>query len=84
MESLVGLTGAVAVLDPLVRPGLPTGRGRGLGVVDAIHQPDAKAALAAQGMQPVGNTPAEFAAIITADTARWGKVIRDANIQVGQ
>jgi tripartite-type tricarboxylate transporter receptor subunit TctC len=54
------------------------------GVWQAIHQPDAKAALAAQGLQPVGSTPAEFGAVIAADTARWGKVIRDANIQVGQ
>ncbi len=53
-------------------------------VVQAINQSDAKTALAAQGSQPVGSTPAELAAIIAADTARWGKVIRDANIQVGQ
>jgi tripartite-type tricarboxylate transporter receptor subunit TctC len=52
------------------------------GVIAAISAPEAKAALAAQGAQPVGNTPAELAAVIAADTARWGKVIRDADIKV--
>lgn len=50
--------------------------------VEAIKTPEAKAALEAQGAQPVGGTPAELAAVIAADTARWGKVIRDANIKV--
>jgi tripartite-type tricarboxylate transporter receptor subunit TctC len=52
------------------------------GVIAAINAPEAKAALAAQGAQPVGNTPAELAAVIAADTARWGKVIREADIKV--
>jgi tripartite-type tricarboxylate transporter receptor subunit TctC len=52
------------------------------GVIAAINAPEAKAALAAQGAQPVGNTPAELAAVIAADTVRWGKVIRDADIKV--
>jgi tripartite-type tricarboxylate transporter receptor subunit TctC len=52
------------------------------GVVRALNLPDVKATLAAQGATPVGNLPAELAAIIAADTARWAKVIRDANIEV--
>jgi tripartite-type tricarboxylate transporter receptor subunit TctC len=52
------------------------------GVIAAINAPEAKAALEAQGARPVGNTPAELAAVIAADTARWGKVIRDADIKV--
>ena len=52
------------------------------GVVRAINAPDAKSALEAQGARPVGSTPAELAAVIAADTARWSKVVRDANIQV--
>lgn len=54
------------------------------GVVAAINAPAAKASLQAQGAQPVGGTPAELAALIAADTARWGKVIKDANIKVAQ
>jgi tripartite-type tricarboxylate transporter receptor subunit TctC len=50
--------------------------------VEAIKAPEAKAALEAQGAQPVGNSPAELAAVIKTDTARWGKVIRDANIKI--
>ncbi|MBX9845043.1 MAG: tripartite tricarboxylate transporter substrate binding protein [Xanthobacteraceae bacterium] len=50
--------------------------------VEAIKAPDAKSALEAQGAQPVGGTPAELSAVIATDTARWGKVIRDANIKL--
>jgi tripartite-type tricarboxylate transporter receptor subunit TctC len=53
-------------------------------VVRAIHLPDVKAALAAQGAQPVGGSPAELAAVIAADTARWAKVIKEANIEIRQ
>jgi tripartite-type tricarboxylate transporter receptor subunit TctC len=52
------------------------------GVVQAINAPQAKAGLEAQGARPVGNTPAELSAVIAADTARWAKVIRDADIKL--
>jgi tripartite-type tricarboxylate transporter receptor subunit TctC len=54
------------------------------GVLRALNLPDVKAALEAQGAKPVGGTPAELAAVIAADTARWAKVIKEANIQVQQ
>ncbi|HEY0725230.1 MAG TPA: tripartite tricarboxylate transporter substrate binding protein [Pyrinomonadaceae bacterium] len=38
--------------------------------------------LAAQGLVPITGTPEEFAAFIQAETKRWGKVIKDANIQL--
>jgi tripartite-type tricarboxylate transporter receptor subunit TctC len=50
--------------------------------VEAINAPEAKAALEAQGANPVGNTPAELATVIRTDTARWGKVIREADIKI--
>jgi tripartite-type tricarboxylate transporter receptor subunit TctC len=34
------------------------------------------------GFEPVANRPDEFAAQIRSDLARWGKVVRDANVQV--
>jgi len=37
---------------------------------------------AAIGVDVVGNTPDEFAAQIKAEVAKWGKVIKDANIKV--
>lgn len=49
--------------------------------VEAINAPGARAALEAQGARPVGNSPTELAAVIKEDTARWGKLIRDANIK---
>jgi tripartite-type tricarboxylate transporter receptor subunit TctC len=52
------------------------------GVVRVLNLPEVKTALAAQGATPVGNSPAELAAVIAADSARWAKVIKDANIEV--
>jgi tripartite-type tricarboxylate transporter receptor subunit TctC len=50
------------------------------GVVRTLNRPDVRAALVEQGATPVGNSPGELAAIIAADSARWAKVIKDANI----
>jgi tripartite-type tricarboxylate transporter receptor subunit TctC len=38
--------------------------------------------LAAQGLEPITGTPEQFSALIRAETARWGKVIKDADIKV--
>jgi Tripartite tricarboxylate transporter family receptor len=35
------------------------------------------------GLEPVGNTPAEFAATIRKETPEWAKVIKDAGIRLG-
>ena len=35
------------------------------------------------GLEPVGNTPAEFAAVIRKETPAWAKVIKDAGIKLG-
>jgi tripartite-type tricarboxylate transporter receptor subunit TctC len=32
------------------------------------------------GMEVIGNSPAEFAAVIKAETPQWAKVIKDAGI----
>jgi tripartite-type tricarboxylate transporter receptor subunit TctC len=50
-------------------------------VARIVHLPDIKAAMEGQGAKPVGNTPAELARVIAEDTARWGRVIREANIK---
>jgi tripartite-type tricarboxylate transporter receptor subunit TctC len=54
------------------------------GVARALGLPEVKAALEGQGANPLGSSPAELAATIAADTARWAKVIRDAHIEVRQ
>jgi tripartite-type tricarboxylate transporter receptor subunit TctC len=37
---------------------------------------------AALGIEPVGNTPEEFARQVQDDLARWGEVVKKAHIQV--
>ncbi len=47
-----------------------------------LAMPEVREKLAAIGLEPVGNSPAEFAAIVRNDHQKWGKVIRDANIKL--
>jgi len=47
-----------------------------------LDDPKVKEQLAAQGVEPVGNSPAQFAARITDDIGKWGKVIRQAGVQI--
>jgi tripartite-type tricarboxylate transporter receptor subunit TctC len=51
-------------------------------IVKALAQPDIRAKLAEQGLEPIGNSPEEFAAVLRSETPTWAKVVRDANIQV--
>jgi tripartite-type tricarboxylate transporter receptor subunit TctC len=48
----------------------------------ALANPTVKERFASFGMQPVGNSPGEFAAFIREDLARWAKVIKAAGIKV--
>ena len=36
------------------------------------------------GMEVIANTPAEFASVITSETAQWAKVIKDAGIKISE
>jgi tripartite-type tricarboxylate transporter receptor subunit TctC len=47
----------------------------------ALALVDIKAAYVAQGMEPVGDTPAQFASYMRDEFAKWGKVIREAGIK---
>jgi tripartite-type tricarboxylate transporter receptor subunit TctC len=47
----------------------------------ALHAPEVKQKLAAAGMEPVANTPAELAAKVKAEIARLGKVVKEAGIR---
>lgn len=38
--------------------------------------------LAAQGLESITGTPEQFAALVRAETVRWGKVVKDADIKV--
>jgi len=50
-------------------------------IARALESPDVKAKLAGLGAEPVANTPADFAAMIKVETAKWGKIVKDANIR---
>jgi tripartite-type tricarboxylate transporter receptor subunit TctC len=49
-------------------------------VSKAVHQPAAAAKLEALGVEPVGNTPAEFGKYMREETRRWAGVIKSAGI----
>ena len=51
-------------------------------MVKALRDPEIKDLLSKQAMQPVGDTPAEFAAFIQKDIATWKLVAADANVSV--
>jgi tripartite-type tricarboxylate transporter receptor subunit TctC len=50
-------------------------------VAAALARPDVREKLAGLGAEPVGNTPAEFAAMQRAESARWQKLAKDADIR---
>ncbi len=47
----------------------------------ALALAELRAAFVAQGMEPVGDTPAQFAGYMRDESAKWGKVIREAGIK---
>ncbi len=48
----------------------------------ALQLPDVRARLTAEGAEPVGNTPDEFAARLKDEFAKWAKTIKTAGIRV--
>ena len=51
-------------------------------VVQALKLPDVKARIAEQGAGIVGDTPAEFAAFIAAESAKYAKIIKQAGVKI--
>jgi tripartite-type tricarboxylate transporter receptor subunit TctC len=50
-------------------------------LVKLLSEPDTRERLLKQGMDPAPGTPAQFAAIIHSEIAKWAKVVRTAGIQ---
>jgi tripartite-type tricarboxylate transporter receptor subunit TctC len=50
-------------------------------VAKALKLPDVVERLARGALAPVGSTPEQFAALITADLERWGRLARELGIQ---
>jgi tripartite-type tricarboxylate transporter receptor subunit TctC len=48
--------------------------------MSALAAPEVKERYLSQGMDAVPTTPAEFAAMIRSEMAKWGKVVRAAQI----
>jgi tripartite-type tricarboxylate transporter receptor subunit TctC len=49
--------------------------------VRTLQAGDVRERLLADGADPVGNTPEEFAACIRSETTKWAQVVKDAGIQ---
>jgi tripartite-type tricarboxylate transporter receptor subunit TctC len=47
-----------------------------------VKEPAARAKIEEQGAEPIGDTPEQFEAFIRREIARWGEVIRRANVTV--
>ena len=53
-------------------------------ILKVMNVPEIRAKLIAQGTDPVGSTPSEFAAFRKAEEIKWARVIKDANIRTEQ
>ena len=51
-------------------------------VVEAITTPAAREKLATQLMEPIGNSPAQFRAVIEREVARWAPVIKAIDLKI--
>jgi len=51
---------------------------------EALRDPGVREKLAGLGLEPMGNTPAEFGAMIAAESLKWGDIVRKAHIQAQQ
>jgi tripartite-type tricarboxylate transporter receptor subunit TctC len=51
-------------------------------IVKALQQPDLRAKMQTLGADPIGDTPAEFAAVLHNDLARWKRVVQDAKLTI--
>ena len=47
-----------------------------------VQRPDVRERFLQMGNEPVGSTPEEFGKFLRDEVAKWGKVIRDANVKV--
>jgi tripartite-type tricarboxylate transporter receptor subunit TctC len=52
-----------------------------LEINEIVESPEVRKAMAAQGVDVVGNTPAQFNDVIRQDVARWRRVVQTAHIQ---
>ena len=51
-------------------------------LVEVLQEDEVKQRLADLGAQPIGSTPAEFAAFLKKEDAKWGEVVRKGHIKL--
>jgi tripartite-type tricarboxylate transporter receptor subunit TctC len=50
--------------------------------VKALKLPEVRERLGSVGAEPGGNTPDEFGAFIRSETAKYARIVKDANIKI--
>jgi tripartite-type tricarboxylate transporter receptor subunit TctC len=50
-------------------------------IAAVLKEPQTTERLAAGGLEPIGDTPAEFAKYLRSEAAKWGKLVRTAGIK---
>jgi tripartite-type tricarboxylate transporter receptor subunit TctC len=53
-------------------------------VANILKDPDVRGKLTEQAMDIVGSTPAQFGAFVRSEHDKWGKLIKDANLNIAQ
>ncbi|MCK8785997.1 tripartite tricarboxylate transporter substrate binding protein [Roseomonas sp. NAR14] len=61
--------------EPIIRRLLAAGQ-------KALRDPAVRERVMAQGIEPIGSGPAEFAAYLAREKAKWGEIIRSRNIRL--
>jgi tripartite-type tricarboxylate transporter receptor subunit TctC len=65
------------ILAPAAVPKAYVGR-LNAAIVKALHSPEAKAQLASEAAEPVGNSPEEFGKFMRSEIARWAPVVKQS------
>jgi tripartite-type tricarboxylate transporter receptor subunit TctC len=51
-------------------------------IARALRDPELRARLAAQGVEPLGSTTAEYGAYLKKEIARWGQVVKASGVKI--
>ncbi|MFN0303293.1 MAG: Bug family tripartite tricarboxylate transporter substrate binding protein [Burkholderiales bacterium] len=74
------VTSLIGLLAPAKTPAMIVGKLH-LETVKALAHPDVRAKLADLGLEGIGSSPDEFAAVIKSEIPKWAKVIKEAGIK---
>jgi tripartite-type tricarboxylate transporter receptor subunit TctC len=50
-------------------------------IAKVLAMPEISRKLVQDGLEPVGNTPEQFREFLVADKAKWGRIIKQANVK---